>query len=103
MYRLTTLDELIALVKWADDFSDYHEALLEIIAICGSFLTLRENIIVFVHQSAKELLLEKSRIEVFPEGKEAEYIAIFSRSLQTIFKILGRNIFRQSICWHFDR
>ncbi|OKO97611.1 Vegetative incompatibility protein HET-E-1 [Penicillium subrubescens] len=91
-YRPITLAELTALVEIPDGLSDDDEALLEIIAICGSFLTCREDVIVFVHQSAKEFLLEKARIEVFPEGHEAEHLAMFSRSLQTMLKTLRHNI-----------
>jgi hypothetical protein len=87
-YRPITIDELTALVELPDDLADDDEALLEIIAICGSFLTWHEDVVVFVHQSAKEFLLEKARIELFPENREAEHLAIFSRSLQIMFKTL---------------
>lgn len=79
VYRPISLDELTALVEIPDDLSDDDEVLLEIIAICGSFLTLREDVIVFLHQSAKEFLLKKARLEEFPGGKKAEHLAIFSR------------------------
>jgi hypothetical protein len=49
VYRPITLDELTIIVEIPNDLSDNYEALLEIIAICGLFLTLRENIIIFVH------------------------------------------------------
>jgi hypothetical protein len=91
-YRPISLNELTTLVEIPDDLSDDDEALLEVIAICGSYLTWREDVIVFVHQSAKEFLLEKARVEVFPEDQEAEHLAIFSRSLQTMFKTLQHNI-----------
>jgi hypothetical protein len=48
-YRPITLDELTVLVEILDDLSNDYEALLEIIAICGSFLTWREDVIVFVY------------------------------------------------------
>jgi hypothetical protein len=92
MYRPITLIELAALVEIPDDLSDDDEALLEIIAICGSFLTWREDFIVFIHQSAKEFLLDKARVDVFSEDKEAEHLAIFSRSLQTMSSTLQHNI-----------
>jgi hypothetical protein len=60
-YRPITLDELTTLVEIPDDLSDDGEALLEIIAICGSFLTWREDVIVFVHESAKEFVVDKWR------------------------------------------
>jgi hypothetical protein len=74
-----------------EDFSEDHEALLEVITTC-SFLTVREKFIFFVHRSAKEFLLEKARIDLFPRNKEAEHLAIFSRSLKTMFKTLRHNI-----------
>ncbi|KAJ5538249.1 hypothetical protein N7494_007728 [Penicillium frequentans] len=91
VYRPITLDELTATVEIPNGLDD--EALLEIIVLCGSFLTLRDDVIVFVHQSAKEFLVEKAHIEVFPEDQEAEHLAIFSQSLLTMFKTLRRNIF----------
>lgn len=91
VYRPITLDELTTLVEIPDGLDD--EALLEIIVLCGSFLTLRDDVVVFVHQSAKEFLVEKAHVDVFPEDQEAEHLAIFSRSLQTMSKTLRRNIF----------
>jgi hypothetical protein len=93
VYRPITLDELAALVELPDILSADDEALKEIISVCGSFLTLRGNVIVFVHQSAKEFLLEKARIKVLPTDIKAEHLIIFSRSLQTMIKTLRRNIF----------
>ncbi|CEJ62717.1 hypothetical protein PMG11_11209 [Penicillium brasilianum] len=92
VYRPVNLEELITLIEMPDDLSNDHEGLMEIIAICGSFLTLRENIVVFVHQSAKEFLLERARIEVFSGDNEDEHLAIFSRCLQIMFETLRRNI-----------
>ncbi|KAJ6017869.1 hypothetical protein N7451_001248 [Penicillium sp. IBT 35674x] len=93
VYRPVAFDELAYLVELPDDLSDDYEALSEIIAVCGSFLTVREDTIVFVHQSAKEFLLKETQNGVFPGGIEAEHYAIFSRSLQAMFKTLRRDIF----------
>ncbi|KAJ5249441.1 hypothetical protein N7524_011757 [Penicillium chrysogenum] len=92
VYRPITLDELTTIVEILDDFSEDHEELLEAIT-SFSFLTVRENYIFFVHRSAKEFLLEKARIDLFPRNKEAEHLAIFSRSLKAMFKTLRQDIF----------
>jgi hypothetical protein len=92
VYRPITLDELAALVEIPDDLFVDDETLVEIISVCGSFLTLRENVIVFVHQSAKEFLLERAHIKVLPTDIKAEHLTIFSRSLQIMFKTLRRDI-----------
>jgi hypothetical protein len=72
--------------------SNDYEALSDVIASCGSFLALHENTIIFVYQSAKDFLLGEALNEVFPLGIEAEYHAVFLRSLQVILKTLRRDI-----------
>jgi hypothetical protein len=49
VYRPIAFNELASLVELPDYLSDDSEALLEIIAICGSFLTVREDTIIFVY------------------------------------------------------
>jgi hypothetical protein len=68
--------------------------LREIIGLCGSFLTLQGETIYFVHQSAKDFLLDKAVAEVFPSGIEAVHYAIFARSLQAMSKTLQRDMYR---------
>jgi hypothetical protein len=53
MYRPVTIRELVALVEQLDDVADN---VREIISLCGSFLTLRDDTIYFVHQSAKDFI-----------------------------------------------
>lgn len=93
VYRPITLSELTSLVEVPDHIYDDYESLSEIIAICGSFLTLREDTIVFVHQSAKEFLLRESRNYITPKGIGFEHHTIFASSLEVMFKTLQRDIF----------
>ncbi|KAL2020054.1 hypothetical protein VTK56DRAFT_8957 [Thermocarpiscus australiensis] len=93
VYRPITLDELPALVDIPDRASGNDKALAEIVGLCGSFLTLRERKIFFVHQSAKEFLLKQARDEIFPTGMEDTHYTIFSRSLRAARKILRRDIY----------
>jgi hypothetical protein len=66
-----------------DSYSD-EESLIEIIGCCGSFVTLRERTISFVHQSAKDLLLDKSSNDIFPFAIKRVNHTIFSRSLNVM-------------------
>jgi hypothetical protein len=93
VHRPLALDELASLIELPDELYKDNEDLSEIIAICGSFLTLTQHTIIFVHQSAKEFLLREARNTVFPDGKEAGQYAIFSRSLQAMHRTLRRDIF----------
>jgi hypothetical protein len=93
VYRPITLQELVALAEQLDNIADESE-LREIIGLCGSFLTLQGETIYFVHQSAKDFLLDKAVAEVFPSGIEAVHYAIFARSLQAMSKTLQRDMYR---------
>lgn len=94
VYRPVTLDELASFVDMPDDVSGNYEALSEIIGLCGSFLTLRERTIFFVHQSAEDFLLKEARDDIFPSGIEDIHHVIFSRSVQAMSIVLRRDIYR---------
>jgi hypothetical protein len=47
IYRLITLEELVALIKLLRDIAD--KDLREIVSLYGLFLTLREDIVYFIH------------------------------------------------------
>ncbi|KAM0158528.1 hypothetical protein ACHAQE_005438 [Botrytis cinerea] len=93
VYRPVTLDELVALVDMPDGVASDYEALSEIIGFCGSFLTLRERTIFFVHQSAKDFLIKKTSKDMFLPTKENVHSRIFSRSLQAMSPTLRRDIY----------
>ena len=93
VYRPVTLDELVAFVDMPNGVAGEYEALSEIIGLCGSFLTLRERTISFVHQSAKEFLIEKASKDIFLSRTEDMHNSIFSRSLQAMSRILKRDVY----------
>jgi hypothetical protein len=103
--RPVSLDELTSLVEMPDDISDDLGSLEEIVKLCGSFLTLREQTIYFVHQTAKDFLLGKASDEaaskasqeafdwIFPSGIENVDYIIFSRSVDTMSTTLRRDMY----------
>ncbi|KAK4902375.1 hypothetical protein LTR49_027101 [Elasticomyces elasticus] len=68
LYRPVTIPELVALVEPLENFVDDLRAVQEVISLCGSFLTLREDTVYFVHQSAKDFIFTYAFDEVFPDG-----------------------------------
>jgi archaellum biogenesis ATPase FlaH len=92
LYRPVTISELVALVEQLKDL-DNLELVREIVGFCGSFLTLREDTVYFVHQSAKDFLFAQARHEVFPDGSEAVHRMIFLRSLAILSETLCRDMF----------
>ena len=93
VYRPVTLDELASFVDMPDNVSGDYEALSEIIQLCGSFLTLRERTVSFVHQSVKDFILKEASYEIFPSGREEAHYVIFSRSLHVMSRTLRRDIY----------
>ncbi|KAK4182006.1 NACHT domain-containing protein, partial [Podospora australis] len=99
--RPISLRELTALVEMPDGISDDVESMEDIVKGCGSFLTLREQIVYFVHQSAKDFLLGKAAPQasqeafnwIFPLGLEDANHFIFSRSLSAMSTVLRRDMY----------
>jgi len=81
-YRPVSLDELRILVTEVKGFSD--EQLEEIIRECGSFLTLQDDVVYFVHQSAQDFLLDNASDQILPFGTAHQHHALFSRSLAAL-------------------
>jgi hypothetical protein len=99
VYRPITLDELSSIIDIPDDdssdddASSDNEALTEIIALCGSILTLRDRTIAFVHQSAKDYLVNNASNEIYPLKKEHVHYTIFLQSLQVMSRTLRHDIY----------
>ncbi len=92
-YRPLTLKELTSVVETLEDMSDDLISLQEIVNLCGSLLTVREDTVYFVHQSAKDYLLAQAFDEIFPSGEEETHYTFLSRSLQIMRKTLRRDIY----------
>jgi hypothetical protein len=93
LYRPVTVAELVVLTKQLADFTDDLESVREIIGLCRSFLTLRDNTVYFVHQSAKDFLVTKASNNVFPDGIECIHRDIFQKSLTVLQKTLRRDMY----------
>ncbi|KAF4509475.1 hypothetical protein G6O67_003648 [Ophiocordyceps sinensis] len=91
VYRPITLYELTSFVDMPDGLFGNLDALEEMIKLCGSFLTLRDNTLYFVHQSAKDFLLEKASQEILPP--KCMHYAIFSQSLQVMSSSLRNDVY----------
>ena len=93
IYRPITLDELPACADIPPRACGNDDSLKQIIGLCGSFLALRDRTIFFIHQSAKDFLLEKMSSEIFPLGMQETQYTLYTKSLQLMSKVLRRNIY----------
>lgn len=92
LYRPVTLFELMTLVD-LPQMSNRVENLSRLVKLCGSFLTIQDHTIYFIHQSAKDFLLKDAIDTVCPSGKGAVHHTIFTRSLRVMSCVLRRDIY----------
>jgi hypothetical protein len=92
LYRPVTISGLVALVEQLENLDDL-ESVRDIVGLCGWFLTLQEDTVYFVHQSAKDFLFAKAYNEAFPEGSEAVHRTMLSRSLAILSRALRRDMY----------
>ncbi|KAF5548192.1 vegetatible incompatibility het-e-1 [Fusarium napiforme] len=90
VYRPVTLTELETLLGSQYDGGDGD--LREVIGCCGSFLTLKGDAIYFLHQSAKDFLVNKALDKISPSGLAYQHGLVFERSLQALSETLRRDI-----------
>lgn len=88
VFRPLTISELMAMEPLEVD----EESICDFIRECGSFLTTRDTTILFVHQSAKDFLLEKSSELLFQYGLAQHHYALFQRSLD-VLDVLKKDMF----------
>ena len=91
-YRPLSLTEMGSLCGLSGDVSTLTRNARTIVAMCGSFLTIRDNQVYFIHQSAKDYLSNGVRDVIFPPQHEIHH-KIFSSSLLVMSKTLRRDIY----------
>src|SRR5690606_25817901 len=68
-----------------------------VVALCGSFLTVRWDFVYVIHQSVKDYLSKKASSAIFPDGPREAHYALFSRSILALSNgLLRRNIYNLS-------
>jgi len=58
--------------------------LRDVISSCGSFLNVREDMVYFVHQSAKEFLITSAANTIFPLGIRRKHASISKASIKAL-------------------
>ncbi|RSL72488.1 hypothetical protein CEP53_001148 [Fusarium sp. AF-6] len=77
VFRPITFSELMAI----EDLPAHEDMLPKMIMKCGCFLTVRDKVVYFVHQSAKDFLL-KQQGALFPTGLLRHHLELFHKSLK---------------------
>jgi hypothetical protein len=91
-YRPLHLAEIGSLCGLPGQISALTKSMRKIVAMCGSFLTVRDDQVYLIHQSAKDYLSDVARATIFPSPGKTHY-DIFSRSLELMSGILQRDMY----------
>lgn len=83
--ELATSDERLAC------FHSELQTLSTIVTCCGSFLTIRNNVVYTVHQSVKDYLVTSS--DIFPSSIAGQHYSVFRNTMDRMHAALQRNIY----------
>lgn len=94
-YRPIELIELPSLVEDPFLFPSNEATLLQIIGLCGSFLTVKDDAIYFVHQLSKDFLTSGGDFsrKLYPDGTSYGRRAIAEQAINAISKVLREDIY----------
>jgi hypothetical protein len=90
-----SLGELMSLIDVLEDMFEAldDESMRYIISLCASFLTINNNVVYFVHQSAKDYLVKEASVKLFPSGQGQVHRAILLKCLCILSGTLKRDIY----------
>jgi len=91
-YRPLYLAEMGSLCGLSGKVSVLTKNARTITAMCGSFLTVRDDQVYLIHQSAKDYLSDKMRDTIFPSQGRIHH-NMFSRSLKLMSNALKRDMY----------
>ncbi|CAN9191599.1 unnamed protein product [Alternaria alternata] len=91
-YRPLYLAEMGSLCRSAGRATIVAETVRKIVAMCGSFLTIRNEQVYLVHQSAKDYLSDKMRATALPSQSEMHY-GLFAQSLELLSSKLKHDMY----------
>lgn len=89
--RPLTLSEFKALLPGFHDFGD--DEAEEVIGQCGSFLSTQGSLVQFIHQSAKDFLLDEATSDIFSAGVTQHHQILFRWSIDALRQTLRRDIY----------
>ena len=91
-YRPLRLQELVATTELPDKISSNVQYLSDLVERCGSFLTLRNETVLFIHQSAKDYVISGNGRKDLDFDLAEEHGETTHQSLRVLSKILKRDI-----------
>lgn len=92
-YRPLRLEELGRLSGLPSSIQRSTDVVSKITSMCGSFLTIRDNVVYVIHQSAKDFLFSSPFLFPSDIAHQHQHHALFSRSLGALSETLWWDIY----------
>jgi hypothetical protein len=92
-YRPLHVLELGVLSGLPELISKNNQRVRDLVSMCGSFLTVRDDRVYIIHQSAKDYLSAKAASTIFLSGTAEAHRDISLRSLQAMSNTLRRDVY----------
>ncbi|KAF2205561.1 NACHT-domain-containing protein [Delitschia confertaspora ATCC 74209] len=92
-YRPLHLLELHALAGLPTLVKGVKQIITTIVRMCGSFLTIRNDNVYIIHQSARDFLSEEASHDIFPSGTRDVHKSISRKTLQIMSQTLSRDMY----------
>jgi len=86
--------EIGHLANVSNDIADDPQSAADLVALCGSFLSIRDGYIYFIHQSAKDYFTIGTGKRLLTSGLTEEHRRIFRKSHMLMSDILRRDMCR---------
>jgi hypothetical protein len=91
-FRPLHLAELPVLARLPEDLHEDKEGIEDLVGRCGSFLTIRQETVYTIHQSAKDFLSAGKGNRIFHDGQPEEHKNIASQCLELLSDTLRKDI-----------
>ncbi|KAK4166938.1 WD40-repeat-containing domain protein [Cladorrhinum sp. PSN259] len=92
-YRPLHILELAVLSGLPKHIAEKPRLVADVVGLCGSFLTIRDDQVYLIHQSAKDFLTTNGFDTLFPDGIAKAHHEIVTRSLNALPLTLKRDIY----------
>ncbi|CAI7650785.1 unnamed protein product [Penicillium pancosmium] len=93
-YHPLALSEIAVLAGLPNGISSASRNVKKLVTMCGSFFSVQDDLVEFIHQSAKDYLSSTGKSTVFEASYANTHFNLFSRSVEAMSNKLKRNIYQ---------
>lgn len=93
-YRPLALGEISVLAGLPTEISSASRNVKKLVTMCGSFFRVQDDLVEFIHQSARDYLSSTAESAIFEASYATTHFDLFSRSIEAMSNQLSRDIYQ---------